>query len=235
MKKNVVIVPTYNERDNIGNIIKEVFQIVPDVSILVVDDNSPDLTHEVVRDLQKKFSNLDLLVREKKNGLGEAYIEAFKTILDIEELEKVVMMDADSSHNPIYLPQFLETAKNFDVVVGSRYVAGGATVGWEKWRRYLSRFGNIYARFITGMPIFDCTGGFNLIDIDFLKKIDWTKIDMSGYAFQIELKYLLWRAGANFKEIPIVFKNRLNGESKISGHIINEGILAPWKIKMKKV
>ncbi|MEK7072369.1 MAG: polyprenol monophosphomannose synthase [Patescibacteria group bacterium] len=231
--ENLIIIPTYNERDNIGGIISAIFKMAPGIKILVVDDNSPDKTSEVVKSLQSEYPNLSLFERPRKEGLGLAYLDAFQLILKDNLVECVIMMDADFSHDPKYLPELLEVAKKFDVVVGSRYVKNGGTVGWEAWRRFLSKFGNLYSRLITKMPIFDCTGGFNLIKTDFLRKIDLSRMDMSGYAFQIELKYLLWKAGAQFKEIPIIFKNRLNGESKISNHIIKEGILAPWKIKKK--
>lgn len=232
--EDLIIIPTYNERDNIENIVLAVFKIMPGINILVVDDNSPDKTSEVVKNLQSQYFNLSLLKRPRKEGLGKAYLDAFQMVLKNNEVKHIIMMDADFSHDSKYLPKMLETVKSFDVVIGSRYVMGGGTVGWEFWRRFLSKFGNLYSRLVTGMPIFDCTGGFNLIKTDFLRKIDLSSVAMSGYAFQIELKYLLWRAGARFKEIPIIFKNRLNGESKISNHIIKEGILAPWKIKKKK-
>lgn len=232
--ENLIIIPTYNEKDNIKNLILTIFEILPEINILVVDDNSPDGTSAVVKNLRSGHPNLSLLERPNKKGLGRAYREAFQMILKDDGIERVIMMDADFSHDPKYLPELLEAARDFDVVVGSRYVRGGGTVGWEFWRRFLSKFGNWYSRLITGLPVFDCTGGFNLVKIDFLRKIDLSRVAMSGYAFQIELKYLLWKAGARFKEIPIIFKNRLNGESKISNHIIREGILAPWKIKKKK-
>lgn len=231
---DVVVIPTYNEKDNIGGIILAIFKMSPGINILVVDDNSPDGTSGVVKKMQAQYSNLSILERPSKQGLGRAYLDAFQAVLKNNEVKHIIMMDADFSHDPKYLPEMLETAKNFDVVIGSRYVSGGGTVGWEAWRRFLSKFGNLYSRMVTGMPIFDCTGGFNLIKTNFLRKIDLSSVSMSGYAFQIELKYLLWTAGAQFKEIPIIFKNRLNGESKISNHIIKEGILAPWKIKKKK-
>lgn len=232
--EDLVIIPTYNEKDNIKSIILDIFKITPGINVLVVDDSSPDKTATVVKSLQSEYSNLSLLERPRKEGLGKAYLDAFRSVLENNEIRRVIMMDADFSHDPKYLPELLEAAKDFDVVVGSRYVKGGGTIGWEFWRRFLSKFGNVYSRRVTGMPIFDCTGGFNLIKTDFLRKIDLSCVAMSGYAFQIELKYLLWRSGAQFKELPIIFKNRLSGESKISNHIIREGILAPWKIKRKK-
>lgn len=232
--KYVVIIPTYNERENIGKIVPEIFALIPEINVLVVDDNSPDQTQMVVRDLQQKFPNLSLLARQGKEGLGKAYLDAFWQVLKDETVDGIVMMDADFSHDPRYLPELLKNSSDFDIVVASRYLRGGETVGWELWRKFLSTFGNLYARIILRMPITDYTGGFNLIKSNALRKVDFSTIDASGYAFQIELKYLLWKMGGRFTEVPIIFKNRLHGESKISGHIIREGIFAPWKMIFKK-
>lgn len=232
--KNIVVIPTYNEKQNIGQLVETIFKILPQIRILVVDDNSPDGTGDVVKNLQKRFPNLNLLVRKKKEGLGKAYISAFEGVLKDPDVESVIMMDADFSHSPFYLPLILGASRGVDVVVGSRYVRGGEIIGWESWRRLLSRWGNFYAQMITRLPTADCTSGFNLIKTNFLKNVDFLKIDASGYAFLIELKYLLWENGARFQELPIVFKNRISGESKISNHIILEGILAPWKMILKK-
>jgi len=233
--KDVIIIPTYNEKENIVQIISEIFKLLPGIFILVVDDNSPDGTADIVKSLQKKFPNLSLLLRNKKEGLGRAYINAFEEILKDKNVKKIVMMDADFSHNPKYLREMLKTADNFDVVIGSRHIKGGRTEGWELWRRILSKGANFYCRFIIRLPIFDYTSGFNVINTDFLRKINFSKIDISGYAFLIELKYLLWKEGASLKEIPITLKSRQGGESKISDHIIGEGVLAPWKMLFKKI
>ncbi|MES3005131.1 MAG: polyprenol monophosphomannose synthase [Patescibacteria group bacterium] len=232
--KNVIILPTYNERENITRIVPEIFSAVPEVYILVADDNSPDGTADVVRSLQNQYPNLSLVSRPEKNGLGKAYINAFNYVLKDTDVKSVIMMDADLSHQPKYLPEMLNRSKTYDVVTGSRYVKGGGTHGWELWRRVLSFFGNLYCRTITGIPVMDCTAGFNVINADLLRKIDFSKMDMSGYAFIMELKYLLYQAGGKFSEVPIIFNNRIGGESKMSGHIINEGILAPWKMILKK-
>ncbi len=232
--KNVIVLPTYNERENISNLVPLIFSTVPDVYILVADDNSPDGTADTVRGLQKKYPNLSLISRPEKNGLGRAYINAFNLVLKDTDVRTVIMMDADLSHQPKYLPEMLEKSRDFSVVVGSRYVSGGETIGWELWRKVLSYFGNFYCRTITSMPIKDCTTGFNVINADLLRKVDFSKIDMSGYAFIMELKHSLFLAGAQFFEVPIVFVNRVGGESKMSGHIISEGIIAPWKMRWKK-
>jgi len=233
--KDVIIIPTYNERGNIAQIISEIFKLLPEIFILVVDDNSPDGTASIVKSLQKDFPNLSLLLRDKKEGLGRAYINAFEEILKDKNVKKIVMMDADFSHNPKYLTEMLKVADNFDVVIGSRYIKGGKTEGWELWRRILSRGANFYCQFVIRLPIFDYTSGFNVINTDFLRKIDFSKIDISGYAFLIELKYLLWKEDASLKEIPIILKNRRGGESKIASYVIGEGILAPWKMIFKKI
>ncbi len=230
----VIVIPTYNEKENIELLVPKIFSIIPDVDVIVADDNSPDGTGELVSNLKYKFPRLSLLSRDKKDGLGKAYINAFKNILDKNEFEKVVMMDADFSHDPKYLPEMLEQSKKFDVVIGSRYVSGGETQGWELWRRLLSSFGNSYCRIVTRLPVKDCTGGFNVISTNVLRKIDFDNMDMSGYAFIMEIKYLLYKAGAKFFEVPIIFVNRARGETKISSHIISEGIIAPWKMKLIK-
>lgn len=232
--KNIIILPTYNERDNVSRIIPEIFSVVPEVYILVADDNSPDGTADVVKSLQAKYPNLSLISRPEKNGLGKAYINAFNFVLKDYDVKSVIMMDADLSHQPKYLPEMLSKRNAYDVVTGSRYIKGGATQGWELWRRVLSFLGNFYCRNITGIPVMDCTAGFNVINADLMRKIDFSKMDMSGYAFIMELKYLLYKAGGSFFEVPIVFNNRIGGESKMSGHIISEGILAPWKMILKK-
>ncbi|MFH1894709.1 MAG: glycosyltransferase [Patescibacteria group bacterium] len=232
--KDVIVIPTYNESKNIIQIITEIFKLLPKIFILVVDDNSPDGTAGIVKNLEKDYPNLSLLLRNKKEGLGRAYINAFEEILKDKNVKKIVTMDADFSHNPQYLTKMLKAAESSDVVIGSRYIRGGKTKGWELWRRILSRGANFYCRLVIQLPIFDYTSGFNIINADFLRKIDFSKIDVSGYAFLIELKYLLWKENASLKEIPILLKNRRGGESKIASHIIEEGILAPWKMIFKK-
>lgn len=233
--RTVVIIPTYNERKNIGYIVPILIANVPGASVLVVDDNSPDGTAAAVGELQKEHKSLRLLKREKKEGLGKAYLHAFKEVLKDGGVDAIVTMDADSSHNPKYIPAMLgRIAGGDDLVIGSRYVAGGGTEGWELWRKILSRGGSLYARAITGMPVYDATGGFNAMRAAFLRGIDLDSIDVSGYAFQIEMKHAMYSAGARISELPILFINRKEGESKMSSHIIREGVLAPWKMRLKK-
>lgn len=232
--KTVVIIPTYNEKNNIGRIILKIFEIIPEIYILVVDDNSPDGTAGAVRRMQADYPNLSIIVRAKKEGLGRAYIFAIEKVLEDAEVENVILMDADFSHDPAYLPQICDLSKNYDVVIGSRYINGGGTSGWELWRRLLSKCGNFYIRMITRMPIKDCTGGFCALKASILKKINLYDIKSSGYAFLSEFKYLLYINGASFKELPIIFKNRVDGESKLVGHIVKEAILAPWRLILRK-
>ncbi len=229
----IIILPTYNEATNIKAILQKIYQEMPQVSVLVVDDNSPDGTSKIVQALQVDHPSLELYLRVKKEGLGKAYIDAFKRVLAKDQFDWMIMMDADGSHDPCYLKEMVDYTENFDCLIGSRYVLNGQTVGWELWRRILSRFGNWYCRAVTGMPINDCTGGFNMMRVDTIRKLNFNKIDLSGYAFIMELKYSLFKVGARFKEIPIIFHNRRGGESKLSNHIIGEGILAPWKMILR--
>ncbi len=232
--KDVIVIPTYNEKENISKLIPLIFKFIPDVYVVVADDSSPDDTGKTVSDLSFKYPKVSLITRDKKDGLGRAYINAFKEVLRQNDVRTITMMDADLSHDPKYLPEMYKKSKEYSVVVGSRYTTGGKTVGWELWRRILSFWGNFYCRTITGMPIYDCTGGFNVISANLLRKVDFEKMDMSGYAFIMEIKSLLYKAGGTFFEVPITFVNRLSGETKISGHIISEGIIAPWKIRLTK-
>lgn len=227
--KTVVVLPTFNEKENIARIILEIFKTVPGIFVLVVDDNSPDGTAKIVEGLKEKYPRLSLLLREGKEGLGKAYLHGFSEILKNNDVERIIMMDADFSHSPARLPHMVEESKKYDLVIGSRYIKDGGSVGWELWRRVLSRSGNIYCRLVIGMPIADYTTGFSVINAQLLRKIDTSNM-LSGYAFLIELKYLLWKAGASIKEVSIIFKNRAIGKSKLSGHIIREGVLGPWKI-----
>ncbi len=232
--KDVVVVPTYNERENIRELIPKLFSLLPTVHCMVVDDNSPDGTADQVREFMKTYPNLRLLSRERKEGLGKAYLHAFRTLLDDGTVERIIIMDADFSHDMRDIPIMLKKSVNADMVIGSRYISGGQIEGWELWRKLLSRFGNYYCHFITGMPIYDATSGFNLILAPALRKIDLTSFDSSGYSFQIELKYRLWKNGARLQELPIKFHNRREGESKISNHIVGEGLVTPWKLRFGK-
>ena len=230
----VILIPTYNERENVLALISRITDFMPDASVLVIDDNSPDGTGAAIRTLMAANSRVNLLSRPKKEGLGRAYLDAFRTVLRDNKVEWVVMMDADHSHDPQYLPAMRAVVDSSDIVIGSRYIRGGGTLGWELWRKLLSRYANVYCRIITGMPVADATAGFNMLRASFLRAVPLEKLSSSGYAFQIELKYLLHRHHARFAEVPIIFKERREGESKISRHIISEGLIAPWKMRFRR-
>jgi len=229
--KTTIIIPTYNERENIAQIVPEIFKHAPEVRILVVDDNSPDKTYDVVREMQKKFPNLSLLLRQQKAGLGKAYIHAFETVLEDGKSDAILMMDADFSHNPEYVPAMLKLGAEAGVVIGCRYIKGGKIVDWPLSRRLLSRFANFYAGAILRLPIHDYTSGFIFMRTEYLRKVNLDNINSRGYAFLMELKSLLWLRGARIAELPIVLRDRTRGASKMSGGVIWEGVGAPWKIR----
>lgn len=233
--KDVILIPTYNEKENIQHTIACVFNYVTNVEIVVIDDNSPDGTRDIVREMQKKDPRIFLLERDKKEGLGAAYKSAIANVLLDKDVRTIITMDADGSHDPIYLPEFYKLLQTYDLVVGSRYVKGGGVQDWEAWRLMLSRFGNIYSRMLTNLNVRDLTAGFVGVRRDILEKIDWSEVGSTGYAYQIEFKYHCIKEGkSQVVETPILFKNRREGESKISNHIIREGLKTPFKLFIKK-
>lgn len=229
--RHVVVLPTYNEASNLPALIEEIYAAVPDADVLVVDDASPDGTAGVVRALRRSRPSLHLLERERKDGLGSASKAAFRHVLDDPGVETVTTMDADFSHPPSILPVLRTKAETYDVVVGSRYVPGGAVPSWELWRRILSRAANLYAGAITGVPVKDLTAGFVCFRRRALEKIDLDRIDSAGYAYLIESKSLAHQSGATIVEVPIEFAERRGGESKISNGVIWEGLIAPWRVR----
>ena len=232
---DLVIIPTYNERENIKLLINEISQAYPDLRILVVDDSSPDGTAEEVRKIKQKNNQVDLLVRPEKNGLGAAYITALQRVRQDENLRYIFTMDADGSHDHKYLQAIMTALKDHDLVVGSRYVKGGDVEDWELWRKLLSRGGNIYSRILTRSGITDLTAGFMGIRRELLAKIDFSHFHTAGYAYQIEFKcYCKYNLKARIGEVPIIFKSRRGGESKLSQQIISEGVLTPWRILWKR-
>ncbi|MFZ2621015.1 MAG: polyprenol monophosphomannose synthase [Minisyncoccia bacterium] len=228
--KDVIIIPTYNEKESIQTIVPLVFRLLPDITVVVADDNSPDGTGMIVLGMQKQYPNLSLISRKQKDGLGKAYINAFREVLKDKGVRAIIMMDADFTAQLKFLPEMMTKSKDYSVVIGSRYVSGSKILGWQLWRKVLSFSGNFYCRIILRMPIRDYTCGFNVISADLLRKVDLSKMDASGYAFILELKYILYKVGATFFEVPITFVDRVGGESKISSHIISEGVFAPWKM-----
>lgn len=232
--KDVILIPTYNERELIGDLIEEVFRVVPDAIVMVIDDNSPDDTAGAVCELQERYPGLQLHVRPEKRGLGSAYVEVFTKLVPDESIRTITTMDADWSHHPRHLPELLRESEHADVVIGSRYVDGGSVPDWELWRRLLSWGGNMYARVVAGVPIRDLTAGFVCFHRTLLARIDLSQIHSEGYAYTIESKVFAHRLGARIREIPITFEERRGGESKISHHIIREGLLAPWRIRFMR-
>ena len=232
--KTLIISPTYNERKNIQLLVKKVLDPNPDYHLLVVDDNSPDGTAELVKDLQKSYSNLHLEVRPGKAGLGTAYLFGFKWALE-NSYEAIVQMDADLSHDPNDVPRLVSELKDNDLVIGSRYVEGVSVVNWPIRRLILSYGANMYSRTITGMPINDGTGGFKAWRKDLLEKIDLDDVRSQGYSFQIEMNFRAWRKEARIKEMAIIFVDRTIGESKMSKAIMYEAIWMVWRLRIWKI
>jgi dolichol-phosphate mannosyltransferase len=227
----LVIVPTYNERFNIERLIPAILGQDPSLEVLVVDDGSPDGTGGLVDDLARRDSRVHILHREAKLGLGTAYIAGFRWALE-RKYDFVFEMDADFSHNPERLPEFLQMVAETDVVLGSRYQNGHVNVvNWPMSRLFLSYAANLYARAVTGLPIFDTTGGFKCFRRNVLESIDLNSVKSNGYAFQIEMSYRAWKRGFNLVEIPIIFVDRTEGESKMSKRIVREAVWMVWRLR----
>jgi dolichol-phosphate mannosyltransferase len=231
----LIVIPTYNEAENIERFVRSILDITgdnPKVHILVVDDSSPDGTAALVEHLMGTGygERLFLILRDCKQGLGTAYLRGFQWGLE-RNYRLIVEMDADFSHNPVYLPKMMQEANQYDCIVGSRYVTGGGVRGWGPLRKIISRGGSLYARFILGIPVYDLTGGFNLWKREVLERIDLTRVKSEGYAFQIELKYRAFKNGFRFLEFPIIFKDRRQGKSKMSKKIILEAIYRVWQLR----
>lgn len=230
--KALIIIPTYNEKENIQNIINAVFAQNLGVDILVVDDSSPDGTGAIVQEMQKSNPKLHLLTRPGKQGLGRAYIAGFNWGMD-NGFDVLTEMDADFSHRPEDLGPLLAKLKDNDFAVGSRYVEGGRTVNWGILRKIISRGGGIYSRIILGFPLNDWTGGFNAWKKEVLKGIDLSTVTSNGYSFQIELKYKAMKKGFKGAESPIVFEDRRVGHSKMSLKIVVEAFYRVWLMRFK--
>ena len=232
---NLIIIPTYNEIENIENIIRKVFSLEESFSVLIIDDGSPDGTAKKVKELQKEFSDT-LFIEERtgKLGLGTAYILGFKWALN-KNYQYIFEMDADFSHDPNDLSRLLEACKKDggDVAIGSRYVKGVNIVNWPMSRLLMSYFASKYVKAITGMPIHDSTAGFKCYKRKVLEKINLDKIEFVGYAFQIEMKFTSWKFGFNIIEVPVIFTDRQEGNSKMSGGIFYEALFGVIKMKVK--
>lgn len=232
IKKILVIIPTYNEIENIKEIIDKVIGLnIPNLSILVVDDNSPDGTGKLVSEIAKNDHRVMLKERKGKLGLGTAYVEGFKLAL-AGGYDYVFEMDADHSHNPEEIPHMLEKVKSFDLVIGSRYQTGVNVINWPFSRLVMSLFANWYTRFITGLPIQDCTSGFKCFRIKVLQSIKLDEISSDGYTFQIEMTYKAWVRGFKITEHPIIFYDRKKGVSKMSIKVMHEAVWIVWRLRI---
>ncbi len=231
--KLLIVIPTYNERPNIERLLARLINMRTDIQALVVDDGSPDGTASVVKKMAERESRIHLLERKEKNGIGPAYIAGFKWGLE-RNFDVFIEMDADLSHRPRYLPKFIESIQNCDVVIGSRWMKGGGIANWQFHRVLLSRFANIYSRFILNVPIFDLTGGYTAYRRTVLEAINLDQIHSDGYCFQIEMKYRAVQKKFRITEIPIWFTDRKAGDSKISRHIVYEALIMVWRLRFSR-
>ncbi len=230
--RTLVIIPTYNELENIERLVREVLTHLPDTEILIIDDNSPDGTGKIADNLACLNNSIHVMHRPKKMGMGNAYNQGFRYAIE-HGYDVVFEMDADFSHKPSDLPRLLEKLNNNGLVIGSRYVEGGGTVNWGVSRKFISRFGNFYARLILGMNTRDITAGFRCYKVEALKKIDLAQVKSDGYGFQIEMAYMVKKAGYGIKEVPIIFEDRRAGHSKMSKDIVIEAFARVLGIRFK--
>ncbi len=237
MTDSLVIIPTYNERENVEEIIEAVFSLTDPFDVLIIDDNSPDATAEIVKELQDAYRGLYLIEREGKLGLGTAYIEGFEFALE-KGYSYIFEMDADFSHNPQDLVHLLKACKQegFDMAIGSRYIKGVNVVNWPMGRVLMSYCASLYVKLITGLPINDSTAGFKCYHRRVLETIDPSNtIHFIGYAFQIEMKFTAWKHGFKIKEVPIIFTDRARGQSKMSPSIFREAVLGVIEMKVRSL
>lgn len=234
MTKSLIIIPTFNEVENIDKLIRDIKAVDSNVHILVVDDNSPDGTAQRVNKLKQEIDDIYLIEREGKKGLGTAYVAGFKFALQ-NGYEYIFEMDADFSHDPKEIPNFIKAMDDADLVIGSRYIKGVNVVNWPLSRLLLSYFANQYTRIITGLPVCDTTAGYKCIKRNVLQTIDLEEIHSGGYSFQIEMNFKAWKKGFRIKEIPIIFIDRALGKSKMSKKIVREAIWIVWKLKFKSM
>lgn len=234
--RKIVIIPTYNERENIENIIRKVFSLEGGYNILIIDDGSPDGTAAIVKRLQQEFpERLHMIERPGKLGLGTAYITGFKWSID-KGYDYTFEMDADFSHNPEDLPRLYQACKDgADLAIGSRYCDGISVINWPIGRIIMSYYASVYVRTVLGMKVFDCTAGFKCYSNKVLRTIDLDKVEMKGYGFQIEMKYTTYKLGFKITEVPIIFVNRKAGTSKMSGGIFGEAFWGVMKLRFRKL
>jgi len=234
MSNPIVLIPTYNEADNIQPIIARTLQVMPDISILVIDDNSPDGTANIVKSLQQKHSNVNLLLRTQDRGFAKSYLAGFRQVLDQKQHDVIITMDADFSHDPKEIPLLLKLLdQGADVALGSRHLSNSSFPGISLWRQILSKFAQRYVQIILGLPVRDCTAGYLAIPTQVLSRLDLTQFHSDGYGFLFELKYILTRQGFVLKEHPVAWPQRHQGHSKMTHRIILDSVLLPWKIKFR--
>jgi dolichol-phosphate mannosyltransferase len=229
MNQTLIVVPTYNEKENLSRIVNRLLSLPVPVDVLIVDGNSTDGTSKIADDLSAKHPEIHVLHEKEKRGLGRAYISSFKWALQ-HSYEYIFEMDADSSHNPDDIPQFLEAAHSADLVLGSRYIGGIRIINWPLKRLMLSKAAANYVRIILGMPFTDPTGGYKCFRRRALEAIDLDAIRSNGYSFQIEMTHKIWRQGLKVVEVPIIFTERLHGRSKMTGNIIREALIRVWQL-----
>lgn len=234
MKRALVIIPTYNELENVRTIIPEILRQDERLEVLVVDDNSPDGTAREVQRMMEDNTRIHLLERERKMGLGTAYVAGFRYAI-ANDYDYVFEMDADHSHDPTTLPRFLETIQEHDLVLGSRYIQGVNVINWPMKRLLLSYFANQYTRIVTGLPVRDATGGFKCFRIEVLKAINLDNVRSNGYSFQIEMSFKAWKKGFRIHEIPIIFMDRRVGISKMSKKIVREAVTMVWRLRFQSI
>ncbi len=232
--KSLIIIPTYNEIDNIKRMITTLFDLYPSIGLLIIEDGSPDGTADVVKGLQQKYKNLYMIERSGKLGLGTAYITGFKWALE-KNYDFVFEMDCDFSHDPKQVKDLLEAAQENHLVIGSRYIDGIRIINWPFKRLLLSYLASIYTRIVTGIPVQDTTGGFKCFTRTALEALDLDSIISRGYIFQLELNYKVWLSGLKVQEIPIIFYERRNGQSKMAGGIIFEALFAVIRLRIKSL
>jgi dolichol-phosphate mannosyltransferase len=233
-QRALIIFPTYNERDNIDKIVHAVMPLDPRIHVLIVDDNSPDGTGDIADRLAAEFSKVHVLHRSEKQGLGRAYIAGFRWAIE-QGFDFVFEMDADFSHSPEYLRDFLKEIQNNDLVIGSRYISGVNVINWPMGRLLLSYYANVYTRLVTGLPLRDATGGFKCFRRQVLEAINLDEVKSTGYAFQIEMSMRAWKMGFRIREIPIIFYDRVAGHSKMSKKIMREAIWMVWALRLKAI
>lgn len=229
--KNVVVTPTYNEVENIKKLVSAILELSQDIDVIIVDDNSRDGTGRIADNFAKETSRVSVIHRAGKMGLGSAYVEGFRLALS-KGYDNIIQMDADLSHDPKYIPDFIEAIKSYDLVLGSRYTRGISVVNWGFKRLLLSKAANLYVRLVTGLKVSDYTGGFKCFKREVLESINLDAIHANGYSFIVETTYRTWKKGFKIGEVPIIFVDRSSGTSKLARKDVIEAFFIPWRLRL---